>query len=223
MSNKIYRILAWVFGTIFLLAAVGSLFSNILTATLFLLVSALLLPPVTVFIKKKWNYPLSRKARIISSIVLLAISGMVTSSASSQTSPVEGGNVTHTKPVVISSMTSVVSTSSAPVIPQTLEQVITQKIDSTLAPTNNVGLPTVVSVKVDPYNAVELQQYGYASTDKLKGVTIYINGSENLTSNMSRDGLTDCRHRLEMCLLILSCLLRTNMETRKMNLLLYIQ
>lgn len=126
MSNKIYRLLAWVFGIIFLLAAVGSLFSNFLNAILFLLVSALLLPPVTVFIKKKWSYSLSRKTRIISSIVLLVILGIFTSSKSSPVVPIEGNTAVQTQPV---------TTTQAPPVdrgPLTIQQKLDNAVRSIL-------------------------------------------------------------------------------------------
>jgi hypothetical protein len=78
---------------------------------------------------------------------------------------------------------------TAPVTPpkqMTLEEKITQAVNSSLGLTNNTKKPTIVRVKLDKYNSVELKDYGYKSTDDVKGVLITINSSENLTTNLQK-------------------------------------
>lgn len=54
-----------------------------------------------------------------------------------------------------------------------------------------MGKPRVVKVKLDTYSPVDLKYYGYKSTDKINGVTITINASENLTTNLQKGTMDD--------------------------------
>ncbi len=44
----------------------------------------------------------------------------------------------------------------------------------------------VIGVDVEKYKAIELQQYGYKSSDEVLGITVKINASENITTNLQK-------------------------------------
>ncbi len=90
-KKKSMRTYAWIFGIISLLIGVCSIFSSPIIGILFIIISTLLLPPVTTFVKKKYDISLSRNVRMATSaIILLIISGgiLTTTSTSSQSNEV---------------------------------------------------------------------------------------------------------------------------------------
>ncbi len=66
----------WVLGILFVVPAVVMLFSEPFTGLLFLIIAALLLPPVNKFVKEKYNVSLSGGLKAVLIIVLLIIVGM---------------------------------------------------------------------------------------------------------------------------------------------------
>jgi hypothetical protein len=66
-------ILSWGLGIIFLIASITTLFSNILTALLSLVIAFLLLPPANKLMEDKFNFTLSKGLKIVLFIVLMAL------------------------------------------------------------------------------------------------------------------------------------------------------
>jgi len=72
----IYLVLNWVFGILFLLVGLVSIIETFLVAICFLVISALLIPPIKNFIQLKINKEILTKTKIISIFILLIISGV---------------------------------------------------------------------------------------------------------------------------------------------------
>lgn len=77
LSNKLLRIEAWFLGIVFFIIGLSTISSTPVAAILLIIIALLLLPPVTRFIKNKWNISLSRKMRVGISIFLLIISVVI--------------------------------------------------------------------------------------------------------------------------------------------------
>ncbi len=169
-------VFSWIFGVLFFLGGIGMLFSHFISGLLTLVAALLILPPSSNVIKRKFNFSMSRGVKILAVLVLLVIAGMA---------------MGDTKPATVVDNTNPNSQVSAPVNntpaqPLTLEQQITQKVNEVLGATNSTKKPTIVDVKVDTYNAIELKAYQYEPTEDVKGILITINSSENLTTNLQK-------------------------------------
>ncbi len=179
-------ILGWILGVIFAITGVVMIFSKPISGLLFLIASAILLPPVNRFIKNKYNFSLSRNVKILAVLILLVI-GSIAGGKSDSEKVASDVNNTSTPPPTAQSTT----TPTQPAQPIPLDQQITQKINEVLGPTNNTNKPTVVKVEIEKYKPVELTDYKYKSTDDIKGIFIVINSSENLTTNLQKGTMDD--------------------------------
>lgn len=103
----------------------------------------------------------------------------ITATPETQNSPVVTNTVPKTEPTA----------PATPPKPLTLEQQVTNAVIGALGATNNMDKERVVKVKVDTYSSADLKRYGYKTTDKINGVTITINASENLTANLQRGAM----------------------------------
>jgi len=169
----------WVISIILLVGGFGMLFSSFIAGLATLLAGVIIFPPANKYVKEKYNFSPSRGMKILAVLVLLVISGSTL--GESESKPV--ADSTATAP------TSVSDNTDAPVVPLTLEQQVTNKINEALGAINNTDKPTVVKVEIDTYNAAELKAYGYKSTDDVKRLLITINASENLTTNLQKGAM----------------------------------
>lgn len=70
--------------------------------------------------------------------------------------------------------------------PKTLEEKISETINSSLGSQTNTKKPRLVDVQVTKYTASMLSEYGYKSTENISSILIIINSDENLTSNLQK-------------------------------------
>lgn len=71
------NILSWVIGVLLLLAGLGTLDESILGGIFMILASLVIIPTITKFIQKKFNFSIPRAIKIITVIVLLIISSVI--------------------------------------------------------------------------------------------------------------------------------------------------
>lgn len=172
--------LRWVISVIFLVGGFGMLFSSFISGLASIVAGLIIFPPVSRYVKEKYNFSPSRGMKILAVLVLLFISGSTL--GESESKPVADSTATAPQ-------TSASATNDSPAEPLSLEQQITNKINEALGATNNTNKPTVVKVEVNKYNAAELKAYGYKSIDDVKGLLITINASENLTTKLQKGSM----------------------------------
>jgi hypothetical protein len=87
MSSRLFIILRWVLGLVFLLLALTS-FNNLLAFIACILLAALLIPPVMNFIQRRIGKVFPRKYKVIAVVILLVILliGIVSSNAATKSS-----------------------------------------------------------------------------------------------------------------------------------------
>lgn len=73
------RVLAYLFGAIFLLAGVTSLFSNFMAGIVFIVISIILFPPLYKLLESKTKVRLSKSLRVVTTIILLGVAGVLLS------------------------------------------------------------------------------------------------------------------------------------------------
>jgi len=69
------KVFAWIFGVLFLLGGFGNITNNFLAGILFILASAVILPPLYDLVRKKMKLNLSKGLRIFIALILLAVAG----------------------------------------------------------------------------------------------------------------------------------------------------
>jgi len=74
----VYLVLNWLFGIVFIILGITSLFTNPLASVPLFIISLLLLPPVRVFVQSKTGKEFSLKARAVTIIILFVSFGIVT-------------------------------------------------------------------------------------------------------------------------------------------------
>jgi hypothetical protein len=173
--------IAWILVVIFTITGISTLFSHPVAGIFFLLAALVLLPPIKKLLRKKYNINLSRVVRIVLAIIFLIIAGISI-----------GGSTTSTSNTVASQASIPVNTAPAQPQPsQTLEQQITDKVNTVLGAKTNMGKPTIVKVEIDPYVPIDLKKYAYKPTDEIKGILITINSSENITTNLQKGSMDE--------------------------------
>ena len=75
-ENKIILILRWVFGISLVLNGIGSIFSEPISGLIMLVMAAILLPPVSKLVEKRWKFRLSKGVKIAILIVGFIILGV---------------------------------------------------------------------------------------------------------------------------------------------------
>jgi len=73
----------------------------------------------------------------------------------------------------------------------TLARQIEQKVIEVLGEKSNLDKQRIVGIDVEKYKAVELQQFGYQANTDVVAVTVKINASENLTTNLQKGTMHD--------------------------------
>lgn len=68
-------ILSWGFGVLFLLAGISNLTTNTVSGFIFIVLSAIILPPAVEFTSQKWNFHLSTGLKTVIIIVGLGVAG----------------------------------------------------------------------------------------------------------------------------------------------------
>ncbi|MEN9912931.1 MAG: hypothetical protein RLY66_339 [Candidatus Parcubacteria bacterium] len=177
-------IIGWFLGIIFALTGLVNIFSSPISGLVFLLASAILIPPIMSKISSQLKVNLSRNVKILLVLVLLAVAGFNLKSDEVVATPVSS------QPVVAQPVPEQV----APVVPpqpQTLEEKIKGAIENSLKATTNTDKPRVISIEISKYKPVELTESGYKSTDSVSGLFIKVNSDENLTTNLLKGSMHD--------------------------------
>jgi hypothetical protein len=97
-SNSVFK---WIVGSLFLLVGITSVFSNFLSGLCSIVIAFLILPPVTSFLKKRYNFGLSRNLKIVIVVLLLVFIGTLSNSGYVPTASTESklsDNTSETKP-----------------------------------------------------------------------------------------------------------------------------
>ncbi len=177
-------VLKWIFGVIFTMVGVTSIFSDFLPGISFLVIGLIFLPPFNKFLKNKFNFVLSRNVKIGIVSILVVLAG-----ATMDTKPKD---VSETTPNVTNSQkesNTVTSPVVAEVKPKTLEERISGIINSSLGAQTNTSKPRLISVEVSKYTPSMLSDYGYKSSDDVSSIFIIINADENITTNLQKSTL----------------------------------
>lgn len=72
---------------------------------------------------------------------------------------------------------------------KTLEDKITEAINTKLRTKTNMGKPRLVGIEVEKYKATQLTAYGYKNSDTVVRVFIQINADENITTKLQKLGM----------------------------------
>lgn len=68
----------------------------------------------------------------------------------------------------------------------TLARQVEQKVIGLLGEKTNLDKPRVIGIDAEKYNATELRDFGYKPSDEVVGITVKMNASENLTTNLQK-------------------------------------
>ncbi len=171
----------WIVGIILIVTGLFQISTDFISGLLFILVGIIPLPPFNKLLKDKFNLALSRYVKVGAMIVLIVIAGSLLENKPSEVATTVSNEIpTKTEPQV---QEVVVATAPKP---KTLEEKITEAINSSLGSQTNTKKPRLVDVQVTKYTASMLSEYGYKSTDNISSILIIINSDENLTSNLQK-------------------------------------
>ncbi|PIR37542.1 MAG: hypothetical protein COV34_03190 [Candidatus Zambryskibacteria bacterium CG10_big_fil_rev_8_21_14_0_10_42_12] len=183
-KNRSLAIINWVVGALLALTGFVSLFSDFIPGLFLLLAALVILKPTRQFVMSKIRVPVSRPIKIGIMILFLVIAG-----ATMDTKPrqdVSSNNSAGQAQKSENTQTAVTPIEQVAAKPKTLEERITNTIDTSLGSQTNTKKLRVVEVILDPYKPSMLTEYGYKGGESVTGVLIKINSDENLTTNLQK-------------------------------------
>lgn len=188
-KKKSLGIISWIIGVLLAVTGFISLFSDFIPGLFLLLAAVMILKPTRQFVMSKIRMSVSRPIKIGIVILFLVIAGATMDTESSQ-------KVASNDSESQARKQENVQTTSAPIYqavakPKTLEERITNAINTSLGSQTNMKKPRVVEVILDPYKPSMLTEYGYKNEESIVGVLIKINSDENLTTNLQKGTMSD--------------------------------
>lgn len=183
-KNKSLTIISWVVGALLAFTGFVSLFSDFIPGLFLLLAALVILKPTRQFVMSKIPIQIGRSIKIGIAILFLIIAG-----ATMDTKPRQDlalNNSAGQAQKSESTQTAVAPIEQVTAKPKTLEERITNTINTSLGSQTNTKKPRVVEVILDPYKQSMLTEYGYKGGESITGVLIKINSDENLTTNLQK-------------------------------------